>query len=49
MSKTRFLNYLLLFLFTACSNGSGISNAEIPNDLMDRWVGTWNVEVTRRK
>ena len=49
MSKTRFLNYLLLFLFTACSNGSGISNAEIPNDLMDRWVGTWNVEVTLRK
>ena len=49
MSKTRFLNYLLLFLFTACSNGSGISNAEIPNDLMDRWVGTWNVEVTLKK
>jgi len=49
MSKIRFLNYLLLFLFTACSNGSGISKAGSPNDLMDRWVGTWNVKVTLKK
>ena len=49
MSKLRLSIYLMLFVLAACAGTNSISNAEAPEDLMDSWVGTWNVEVTLKK
>ena len=49
MSIFRLTCCLFLFLFSACNGTTGSAAAETPKDLMDGWVGTWQVELHLKK
>tara|TARA_Y100001934_G_scaffold279973_1_gene385330 strand:- start:274 stop:807 length:534 start_codon:yes stop_codon:yes gene_type:complete len=48
-SKLSSVAFLLLLLFSACDGEIQSVAAETPQDLMNGWVGTWQVELELKK